>query len=86
MEAWKQACTACARRIHITPDGRDPATVAGDMEELDRLTPEQLARLDELLGDEQSPLMPLERGLLFASRSVFSQGPEWRATANWAAR
>ena len=54
-----------------SPPMARPATVAGDMEEFDRLTPEQLARLDELLGDERSPLMPLERGLLFASRLVF---------------
>ena len=67
--------------------------VAGEMEELDRLPPEQRARLDELLGGDRkalapptartrgclrvptehkrSPLMPLERGLLFASRLVF---------------
>ena len=54
----------------ITPDG-ETATVAGEMEEFDRLTPEQRARLDELLGDDRKALaylQQLEREGAFASR------------------
>ena len=59
----------------ITPDGE-----TRQMEEFDRLTPEQRARLDELLGDDRKALaylQQLEREGAFASR----QNTSYRANA-----